>query len=140
MNTAENSTGTSPVPPHGARALVHVYRLGRRYSLGRNKQYTYVYRRGKSFPGYRMVLIYLKARELKVGFSVSSKVGNAVTRNRLRRRMKEDFRMLRPRLAPGKYIFVARTAAASSDAAAMGREMFALLRKANLFLPTGGDA
>ncbi len=46
MNTAENSTGTSPVPPHGARALVHVYRLGRRYSLGRNKQYTYVYRRG----------------------------------------------------------------------------------------------
>ena len=140
MNTAENSTGTSPVPPHGARALVHVYRLGRRDSLGRNKQYTYVYRRGKSFPGYRMVLIYLKARELKVGFSVSSKVGNAVTRNRLRRRMKEDFRMLRPRLAPGKYIFVARTAAASSDAAAMGREMFALLRKANLFLPTGGDA
>ena len=120
--------------------MVHVYRLGRRYSLGRNKQYTYVYRRGKSFPGYRMVLIYLKARELKVGFSVSSKVGNAVTRNRLRRRMKEDFRMLRPKLAPGKYIFVARTAAASSDAAAMGREMFALLRKANRFLPAGGDA
>ena len=140
MKTADSSSSTSPVPPSGARALVHIYRLGRRYSLGRNKQYTYVYRRGKSFPGYRMVLIYLKARELKVGFSVSSKVGNAVTRNRLRRRMKEDFRMLRPRLAPGKYIFVARTAAASSDAAAMGREMFALLRKANLFLPTGGDA
>ena len=74
--------------------MAHIYRLGRRYSLGRNKQYTYVYRRGKSYPGYRMVLVYLKARELKVGFSVSSKVGNAVTRNRLRRRMKEDFRML----------------------------------------------
>ena len=141
MKTGDSSSSiTSPVPPHGARALAHIYRLGRRYSLGRNKQYTYVYRRGKSYPGYRMVLVYLKARELKVGFSVSSKVGNAVTRNRLRRRMKEDFRMLRPRLAPGKYIFVARTAAASSDAAAMGREMFALLRKANLFLPTGGDA
>ena len=115
--------------------MVHVYRLGRHYSLGRNKQYTYVYRRGKSFPGHRMVLVYLKARELKVGFSVSSKVGNAVTRNRLRRRMKEDFRMLRPRLAPGKYIFVARGAAAASDSAAMGREMYALLRKAGLFLP-----
>ena len=113
--------------------MAHIYRLGRRYSLGRNKQYTYVYRRGKSYPGYRMVLVYLKARELKVGFSVSSKVGNAVTRNRLRRRMKEDFRMLRPSLRPGKYIFVARTAAVSADASAMAREMRALLRKAALF-------
>ena len=113
--------------------------MGRRYSLGRNKQYTYVYRRGKSFPGRRMVLVYLKARELKVGFSVSSKIGNAVTRNRVRRRMKEDFRMLRPELAPGKYIFVARSAAAASEPAAMGREMRALLKKAGLFLHTGGD-
>lgn len=120
--------------------MAHIYRLGRRYSLGRNKQYTYVYRRGKSYPGYRMVLVYLKARELKVGFSVSSKVGNAVTRNRLRRRMKEDFRMLRPSLRAGKYIFVARAAAVSADAGAMAREMRSLLRRAQLFdLPEAKD-
>ena len=139
MKTTDSSSSASPVPPYGARASAHIYRLGRRYSLGRNKQFAYVYRRGKSFPGYRMVLIYLKARELKVGFSVSSKVGNAVTRNRLRRRMKEDFRLLRPELMPGKYIFVARTAAATADNAAMAREMRALLRKAGLFRPSGGD-
>ena len=86
-----------------------------------------------------MVLIYLKARFLKVGFSVSSKVGNAVTRNRLRRRMKEDFRLLRPSLAPGKYIFVARTAAVTADYAAMASEMRALLKKAGLINPTGGE-
>ena len=130
----------SPVPSNGARASLHLYRLGRRFSLGRNKQYAYVYRRGKSFPGFRMVLIYLKARELKVGFSVSAKVGNAVTRNRLRRRMKEDFRMLRPQLAPGKYIFVARTAAAEADSGAMAREMRHLLKKADLFRAPGGEA
>ncbi len=114
--------------------------MGRRYSLGRNKQYTYVYRRGKSYPGYRMVLVYLKARELKVGFSVSSKVGNAVTRNRLRRRMMEDFRLLRPGLKPGRYIFVARTPAVAAEAAAMGREMRALLYRAELLKPPGGGS
>ena len=139
MKTASVSNVISPVPSNGARALTHTYRLGRRFSLGRNKQYTYVYRRGKSYPGRRLVLIYLKARFLKVGFSASSKLGNAVTRNRIRRRMKEDFRMLRPELMPGKYIFVARTPAVSADNAQMAGEMRALLKRAGLFQQTGGE-
>ena len=139
MKSSEENPCVSPVPSNGARASTHIYRLGRRYSLGRNKQYAYVYRRGKSWPGRRMVLIYLKARFLKVGFSVSSKVGNAVTRNRLRRRMKEDFRLLRPSLAPGKYIFVARSAAVTADNAAMAAEMRALLKKAGLINPAEGE-
>lgn len=130
----------SPVPPNGARASTHNYRFGRAFSLGRNKQFTYVYRRGKSFPSRRMVLIYLRARELKVGFSVSAKVGNSVTRNRVRRRMKEDFRLLRPFLVPGKYIFIARTGAADAPYPAMANEMRSLLRRAKLFQADGGEA
>jgi len=80
-----------------------------------------------------MVLYYLRARDLKVGFSVSAKVGNSVTRNRVRRRMREDFRLLRPFLLPGKYIFVARTAAAEAPYPEMGREMKSLLKRAELF-------
>jgi len=130
----------SPVPPNGARASTHNYRFGRAFSLGRNKQFNYVYRRGKSFPSRRMVLIYLRARELKVGFSVSAKVGNSVTRNKVRRRMREDFRMLRPELAPGKYIFIARTSAADAPYPAMANEMKSLLKRAELFRKQGGDA
>jgi len=130
----------SPVPPSGARASTHNYRLGRAFSLGRNKQFNYVYRRGKSFPSRRMVLIYLRGRELKVGFSVSAKVGNSVTRNKVRRRMREDFRMLRPELAPGKYIFIARTSAADAPYPAMANEMKSLLKRAELFRKQGGDA
>ena len=52
----------------------------RRYRLGSNRNYRYVYRRGKAWPSRNLVLIYLKGRDLKIGFSVSGKVGKAVTR------------------------------------------------------------
>ncbi len=80
-----------------------------------------------------MVLVYLRAKELKVGFSVSAKVGNSVTRNKVRRRMREDFRLLRPFLLPGKYIFIARTSASEAPYPAMANEMKSLLKKAKLF-------
>ncbi|NLG25815.1 MAG: ribonuclease P protein component [Clostridiales bacterium] len=109
------------------------YRLGRAFNLGGNRQFQYVYRRGKSFQGRHLVLVYLKARELKVGFSASSKVGNAVVRNRLRRRMREDFRLRRPELVAGRYIFVARASAAAAKPAALTADLEGLLRKAGLY-------
>ena len=106
--------------------------FARRYRLGSNRNYRYVYRRGKSHPSRSVVLIYLKGRDLKLGFSVSSKVGNAVTRNRMRRWLKEDVRRLRWRMKCGKYIFVARPALATVPHEALTREMKSLLARAKL--------
>lgn len=104
----------------------------RRYRLGDNRNYRFVYRRGKSNPSRNLTLVHLKGRELKIGFSVSGKVGNAVTRNRIRRWMREDVRKLRTRLKCGKYIFVARLSAAEISHAALTREIGSLLNRAKL--------
>ena len=102
----------------------------RRYRLGDNKNYRFVYRRGKSVPSKNIVLVHLKGRDLKIGFSVSGKVGNAVTRNRIRRWMREDVRMIRARMKCGKYIFVARPSLKDVPHEALTKELYALLARA----------
>ena len=104
----------------------------RRYRLGDNKNYRFVYRRGKSVPSRNVVLVHLKGRDLKSGFSVSGKVGNAVTRNRIRRWMREDVRMIRARMKCGKYIFVARPALKDVSHEALTRELMQLLVRAKV--------
>ncbi len=104
----------------------------RRYRLGSNRNYRYVYRRGKSCPSKNLVLIHLKGRELKIGFSVSGKVGNAVTRNRVRRCLREDVRRLRQRMKCGRYVFIARPGIAQVPHEALTRELQKLLTRAKL--------
>jgi len=106
--------------------------FARKYRLGNNKNYRYVYRRGKSHPSKNLVLIYLKGKEQRFGFSVSAKVGNAVTRNRIRRYMREDVRKMRTRLKCGKYIFIARPALKTVPHEALTRELESLLARAKL--------
>ena len=107
-------------------------RFPRRYSLGTNRNYRFVYRRGKSHPSRNLVLIHLKGRDLKIGFSVSGKVGNAVTRNRIRRWLREDVRRMRTQLKCGRSVFIARQGIASVPHDALTKELQKLLSRAKL--------
>lgn len=106
------------------------------YRLKSRASFSYVYKKGKSVSEREMVLVYLKTnRRLKVGFSVSKKVGNSVVRNRVRRLMKENFRAIISDVDGGhNYIFVARASIVGKSYWEVGEIMRRLLQKGDLFL------
>ena len=89
--------------------------MQRAFRLRKNKQFQYVYHKGKSSACREMVLLHARSPHLQVGFSVSRKIGNSVVRNRVKRRLREQFRLFLPRLGPGLYVLIARAGAVRAD-------------------------
>ncbi len=56
---------------------------------------------------------------MRAGFSAKKALGNAVRRNRARRRLREFFRLNRASLPEGWYLFVAKPEAADGDFSGM---------------------
>ncbi len=72
----------------------------------------------------------------RYAFSVSKRVGKAVTRNKLRRRLRESIRVL-PLKEGHDIIVTARPAAAASDFQTLRGELVRLLRRARLLAGDG---
>ncbi len=103
--------------------------MERRYRLQKNKAFQYVYHRGRSVACRDLVMLYARGRSLQVGFSVSKKVGNAVTRNRIKRRLRECFRPYLGDVKNGLYVVVARPSAAEATFQSLQKDMRYLLKK-----------
>lgn len=106
------------------------------FRLRDRKIFQYVYHRGKSASCRAVVLVYARGEKeaIRVGFSVSKKVGNSVVRNRVKRRLKEAIRPLLPDMKTGVYlVFIARQPIVLSAFADIQKDVRTLLKKANLF-------
>ena len=83
-----------------------------------NGDFRRIYRKGRSAVSGGVVVYCLKNRKgmSRLGVTVSTKLGHAVVRNRVRRRIREIFRLSQGKMKQGyDIIVVARTRAAHAD-------------------------
>jgi ribonuclease P protein component len=92
----------------------------RRHRLSRSRDFDAVYRQGKSVSTRFLVLYWFDRHEEvdespRVGIAVPRKVGGAVVRNRVKRRLREAWRAQLDRIPAGRdYVLVARPGLAES--------------------------
>ena len=107
--------------------------MQKQHRLRKNSQFQHVYRTGKSADARELALGYLPSGRQLVGFSVGKKVGNAVKRNLVKRRLRAAFREEMPQLKKGLYIVAARSGAAEADYQTLRRSLRYVLKKQQLY-------
>ena len=104
-------------------------------TLKKTAEFAEVYEKGKAYGSKLLVLHVLNSgkdrEEGRLGISVSKKVGNSVVRHRIRRLIKESFRLHKSEWAARDYVVVARREAAGKSYEEIEKALFSLGEKSN---------
>ena len=104
--------------------------------LTQTAEFTRVRTEGRPVHGKMITLGVLKGcgpTDGRVGIVTSKRVGNAVMRSRVRRRLREIFRAIRPQLIPGLWlVIVAKSPAAKATSAALSEEFSQLAQRCRI--------
>ena len=104
-------------------------------TLKKNYEFRRLYDKGRSAATHTLVLYSRRTKNPgnRVGFTVSTRRGNAVVRNRIRRRLREIYRLHEDRLRPGtELVIVARGRSVNAAYAELERDFLAGCRKLDL--------
>lgn len=81
--------------------------LSKKYRLTKNGSFSYLYSHGSRVPARLVRLSFVKSKVgVKIGFSVSNKIGHAVVRNKVKRRMRAVAAMYLEQIAPCQAVFI----------------------------------
>ncbi len=100
-----------------------------------NYEFRRIYRKGRSAVSPQLVIYCQRNRRghSRLGVSVSTKLGCAVVRNRVRRRIREIYRLNKAKMLPGyDLIVVARVRAVETDYQKLDRTYLRLLEQLDL--------
>lgn len=103
------------------------------HRINKTRELQRVYRTGKTVHTPALVIKFLPAEKFRTAFVVSKKVSKkAVDRNRIKRAVREEIRLLAPRLAVGEYMLVAKPSAAKDTNVILRKQLSEALIKAGL--------
>jgi len=125
-NAAHKGASASPKSSRGPLGFPRACRLLRRADYDR------VYKEGRRRTSHNGVVFYRPngLPESRLGISVKRALGNAVVRNRMRRRMREIFRTHRKEIPGGWDIVVhPRRSAATAEFTLLSAELVSLLQQ-----------
>ena len=109
-------------------------------SLRRNNDFRRAYSRGRS-AAEKCLVVYAKrngSRGNRLGLTVSAKIGCAVVRNRIRRRLREIYRLHEEEFLPGRdLVIVARVRGVHVSYWTLDRDLMKLARKLDLLRTEG---
>ena len=104
--------------------------------LKKDSDFRKVYKHGKSFANKYLVMYILdnKSDHSRIGISISKKVGNAVIRNKLRRRIKECYRLNGDENVKDGFdiIFIARVASKECEYKDIEKSIKYLMKKSGM--------
>lgn len=116
--------------------------MQRELRLTRKEDFNKVYRYGTSFANHQFVVYRLQqssVAQIRVGISVSKKVGNAVIRNRMRRLIKEIIRHQVMSIKPHyDLVFIVRKPSIEMEYDQLEKSLLHVLRKASLIQSPSG--
>lgn len=106
------------------------------YRIKRNSDFQAIYNNGKSVANRQFVVYTYKNRDLKhfrLGISVSKKLGNAVTRNRIKRAIRENFKVHKQNIIAKDIIVIARQPAKDMNTLEIQSSLEHVLKIAKVF-------
>ena len=116
--------------------------MKKRFRVKKEKDFSAIFKKGESFANRKFVIYRLENDEqhFRVGLSVSKKLGNAVTRNQIKRRIRHILIEYKNQLVENvDFVVIARKGVEILDYAEMGKNLLHVLKLSKIYQEGNGS-